>query len=528
MILFSAVSAALACLLCCVFTALMVRWGGSWGLVDRPDRTRKLHERPTPVGGGLAIWMSCGLVLGGTFLVANPWGFHVRKDWFDLIIVFAGSTGITTLGLYDDRFGLRGRWKLLGQIAVAALMYFGGFQVSRISVFGETWSLGYAALPVTLLWFVGTINAINLLDGLDGMAATIGIVCSAAVAVLACLTGHLGVAFVALVFTAALLGFLPYNFPPAKIFLGDAGSMLIGLMLGAMVLRASLKGPATLLISAPLALWTLPLFDTALAILRRKLTGRSIYSPDRSHLHHRLMQRFSNNVYVLICVAVLSSITCLAALASVATGNDVISLVTIIAVLVGLVAGGWFGRSELGLLWRKSKRLIQKVVQPAPPSATAHEIVVFLQEGTKPWDAIFRQMCDLAEPAVIRSVVVEFHHVRCGERFHAMWDGPRENPELPVVDLTIPLIAEQQPIGQTKFRVWRNGKSIHDLMQVVCNQVGHLERHISELGNPVPSPAKPEAGSETDGQAPASNATREPHPPERKSARAPRRVAIPR
>lgn len=521
MILFSAVSAALACLISCVFTGVMVRWGDRWGLVDRPDQTRKLHARPTPVGGGLAIWAACGLVLGGTFLVANPWGFHVRKDWFDLLVVFVGSTGITALGLYDDRFGMRGRWKLLGQIAVAALMYFGGFQISRISVFGDTWDLAYAAFPITLLWFVGTINAINLLDGLDGMAATIGIVCSAAVAVLACLTGHLGVAFVALVFTAALLGFLPYNFPPAKIFLGDAGSMLIGLMLGAMVMRASLKGPATLLISAPLALWTLPLFDTALAILRRKLTGRSIYSPDRSHLHHRLMQRFSNNVYVLICVALLSAVTCLAALASVALGNDVIALVTITAVLVGLVAGGWFGRSELGLLWRKSKRLAKRLLRPTPAADPNNDIVVFLQEGAKPWGDIFRQMCGMAEPAVIRSIVVEFHHVRCGERFHAMWDASSENLELPIVDLTIPVMAEQRPIGQTKFRVWRNGKPMQDLMQVVCDQVGHLERHIAELGYSATSDG--DARQES-----AGNTAPRPHLPERKSVRPPKRVPVPR
>lgn len=527
MVEFSAASAALACLLSCIFTAGMVRWGHRWGLVDRPDRTRKLHEHATPVGGGLAIWLACGLVLGGTFLITNPWGFHVRKDWFDLLVVFAGSTGITALGLYDDRFAMRGRWKLVGQIAVAGLMFFGGFQVSRISVFGETWDLGYAAFPITVLWFVGTINAINLLDGLDGMAATIGIICSAAVAVLACLTGHLGVAFVALVFTAALLGFLPYNFPPARIFLGDAGSMLIGLMLGAMVLRASLKGPATLLISAPLALWTLPLFDTSLAILRRKLTGRSIYSPDRSHLHHRLMQRFGNNVYVLLCVAGLSIITCLAALGSVATGNDVIALVTITAVLIGLIAGGWFGRSELGLLWRKTKRLVKKVLRPAPAAAAADEIVIFLQEGARPWDAIFRQMCGMAEPAAIRSIVVEFHHVRCGERFHAMWECPCENVELPLVELTVPLISEERPIGQTRFRIWRNGKPIQDLMQIACEQVSHLERHLSDLNTPA---SKGAAAAACDGvrQESAGNTSVRLHLPQRKVPTARRGVPVPR
>ncbi len=530
MILFSAACAGLACLLAYAFTAVITRLGNRWGFVDRPDRTRKLHQRPTPVGGGVAIWLACGAVLVATFWVANPWGFHIRNDWVDLLVFFTGGTSITALGLYDDRFGLRGRWKLLGQILVASVMYLGGFQISRIGFFGQTLDLGYASFPATVLWFVGAINAINLLDGLDGMATTIGIVCSGAVAVLACLTGHLGVAFVALVFTAALLGFLPHNFPPARIFLGDAGSMLIGLMLAAMVMRASLKGPATLLISAPLALWALPIFDTALAILRRKLTGRSIYSPDRSHLHHRLMQRLSSNVYVLICVAVLSLVTCLAALSSVATGNDMISLVTVTAVLLGLVVSRWFGRTEFGLLWRKFKRLIRKVLRPAPVAATTNEIVVFLQEGSKPWEELFRQICDRTDGTLIHSVMVEFHHVRCGERFHALWDRASNETDVPIVELTIPLMAEGRPIGQSKFRLWRNGKPIEELMRIACIQAKHLESCIAELAIPA-APAAAETPD--DGDIPekelSSRAT-EGHSrvPHRKPTAKPQRMALPR
>jgi UDP-GlcNAc:undecaprenyl-phosphate GlcNAc-1-phosphate transferase len=138
------------------------------------------------------------------------------------------------------------------------------------------------------------------------LATVLGIILSVSICALAAMTHHAAVAVAALVFAGSLLGFLPFNLAPAKVYLGDAGSMLIGLVVGGLSIRASLKGPGTVLLAAPLAILTIPILDSAVAILRRRLAGRSIYETDRGHIHHRLLARFGSKHKVLLCVIVCS------------------------------------------------------------------------------------------------------------------------------------------------------------------------------------------------------------------------------
>ena len=148
------------------------------------------------------------------------------------------------------------------------------------------------------------MNSVNLLDGIDGLATMLGIILIATFAALAAAAGRMEVAWIAMVFAGSLCGFIRFNLPPASIFLGDSGSMLIGLVVGTLAIQGTLKGPGTVLLAAPLAVWTIPILDSAAAILRRKLTGRSIYATDRGHLHHRLLERLGSNSRVLVAVAV--------------------------------------------------------------------------------------------------------------------------------------------------------------------------------------------------------------------------------
>src|SRR5262249_20696536 len=186
---------------------------------------------------------------------------------------------------------LRGRYKLLGQVfAVGAVLAY-GVRVEAVHLFAWRIELGWFAVPFTLFWLLGAINSLNLLDGMDGLLGTVGTIVSLAIAALAAVPGHWAEAAVAATLAGALLGFLRYNWPPATIFLGDAGSMLIGLVIGVLAIRCSLKGTATVALATPMALLIIPIFDTAAAIVRRKLTGRSIYSTDRAHLHHCLLRR---------------------------------------------------------------------------------------------------------------------------------------------------------------------------------------------------------------------------------------------
>jgi len=196
---------------------------------------------------------------------------------------------------------------------------------------------------------LGAINAINLLDGIDGLAATLGFIMACTIAVMAMIVHAYPVAVVALVFASSLLGFLCFNFPPATIFLGDAGSMLIGLVVGSLAIRGALKGPGTVLLAAPLAVLAIPIFDSLAAILRRKLTGRSIYVTDRGHLHHRLLDLMGSNRKVLLAAAIFCLLTSLGTLLSVSLANDLIALLACSALVIILIATGVFGRAEIAL-----------------------------------------------------------------------------------------------------------------------------------------------------------------------------------
>ncbi len=187
---------------------------------------------------------------------------------------------------------------------------------------------------------------------------------------MAVISNHAGVAIAALIFAGSLLGFLPFNLTPARIYLGDAGSMLIGLIVGGLSIRASIKGPGTMLLAAPLALLTIPILDSTAAILRRKLAGRSIYETDRGHLHHRLLERFGNKDMVLVCVASCAGLTGAAALIGTLLKSDLIALVAVAAVVLMLVTTGLFGRGEFGLLVKRAWEIALSHFRPIDPRSS--------------------------------------------------------------------------------------------------------------------------------------------------------------
>src|SRR5690606_34845846 len=211
----------------------------------------------------------------------------LKGQW---LILFGAASVLMLVGLLDDAIALRGRQKLLLQILVVAAIVGGGTVVQSFNLFGYDISLGIFAYPVTVLWLLAAINALNLLDGADAMASTVGAIISGGLAVLCVQTGNPLGAVVAAALSGALIGFLFYNRPPATIYLGDAGSMVIGLFVGVISIWGAVKGSA-LVSFAPMMVLTLPLFDSAVAILRRVLTGRGIFATDRGHLHHRLLDR---------------------------------------------------------------------------------------------------------------------------------------------------------------------------------------------------------------------------------------------
>ncbi|MEW6172794.1 MAG: MraY family glycosyltransferase [Bacillota bacterium] len=262
---------------------LAVRLARRIGAIDEPD-ARKVHTRPMPRLGGMSVYLG---FLCGFFMAALLDG--LPRGYLGLL---AAGTFIFGLGMLDDVLGLSPRVKLLGQVVAALIVIPFGVNISFIThpfKEGLLLHLGYWGIPVTVLWIVAVTNAVNLIDGLDGLAAGVSCIGAVTLGTVAVLAGdQLGV-LPALVLAATLFAFLPYNFHPARVFLGDCGAMFIGFILACGAVVGVAKTATAVTLVTPAIILGIPLFDTLFAIMRRYKNGRRIFRADREHLHHRLL-----------------------------------------------------------------------------------------------------------------------------------------------------------------------------------------------------------------------------------------------
>lgn len=324
-----------------VFTPLVRRLAFAVGAVSAPGG-RHVHARSVPRLGGIAIYAALFAPLFALYFfrtagVASAFHAEIPR----VIGLFIGGTVMVAIGSLDDTRGLPALYKLYAQIAVASLAFALGFRIEAVSLplIGEI-SMGIFALPITALWIVGIINAVNLIDGLDGLAA--GVVFFAALTnfILAWMSDAAFVALVMASLLGAVLGFLFYNFNPARIFMGDSGSYLLGFVLATMSLVGAVQKASTAVsLLVPIVALGVPIVDTLFAIVRRFLERRPLFAPDRGHIHHRLLELgITHRRAVLIIYAVCIVFT-VAAL-GIALGHDWelgLALLAASAVLIGLV-----------------------------------------------------------------------------------------------------------------------------------------------------------------------------------------------
>lgn len=249
------------------------------GAVDIPD-ARKVHRGEMPRLGGLAIY----LAFGAAVLL------FLREDRQLLSLLAAGGV-VLAVGAADDLRGISPRVKLAGQLLAAIVLVAAGYRVEFLTNpgGGTVIGLGKWAIPFTLFWLVGISNALNLIDGLDGLAAGTAAIAALAMAAVAWSGGQAAAMLAALVLAAAALGFLRHNFYPARIFMGDSGSLFLGFVLAALAIPGLTKGTTFISLVIPVVVLGIPILDTAAAIARRFLGGQPIFQPDRRHLHHRLL-----------------------------------------------------------------------------------------------------------------------------------------------------------------------------------------------------------------------------------------------
>lgn len=285
--------ALLAAAAACTFVAtpLYARLALARGWVDRPGG-RKAHDRPMPTMGGLVVFAA---VFAGA-AVTLAWGNRVSEMLREHVTYVLGAIGCTTLmiavGVLDDLRGLRVKLKFAAQLGVALLAYFIGFQVREITLPGVgSAPLGGTSFLLTLIWIVAVINAVNFTDGLDGLAAGVCFLAAGVNAGVAIWLGNYYMAVMMLLLAGALLGFLRWNFHPARVFLGDAGSLGLGTFLALCSLHSAQKSHTVVMILVPLCALGYPIFDLLLAVARRTLRGQPPWTSDRDHIHHRLLAR---------------------------------------------------------------------------------------------------------------------------------------------------------------------------------------------------------------------------------------------
>lgn len=272
----------LALLLSLLLTPLMRRLALRTGFVDRPV-ARSMHTEPKPYLGGLAIYLAFAAA------VALAGGLKDPK----IMGILTGGGLILLLGIVDDRVTLSAKVKLLGQILAAAVLVYGfGLRIDHIySALGDRWvEFGFWAGPITIFWIVAFVNVVNLIDGLDGLAAGISSIAALTLLVVSLQQQSPPAILLTAALAGATIGFLRYNFNPAKIFMGDAGSMFLGYALATISIYGVMKTTVTVGVLVPVIALALPIFDTAFAIVRRLANGRSIGQADKDHLHHRLLR----------------------------------------------------------------------------------------------------------------------------------------------------------------------------------------------------------------------------------------------
>lgn len=472
---------AVAWLVSMLVTPLVRRLAVRYSITDRPDGHRKLHDRPIPLGGGVIILAGFWTAMVLAVIVPNLWSPLLLDNWPNLASLLAASLAIAGLGLADDRFGLRGRHKLFGQLIATVILVASGLLISTIEVFGWRIELGLLAVPTTVLWLLLAMNALNLIDGIDGLATTIGLILSTTFCIISILSGHATEALVLAALAGSLVAFLMFNFPPARIYLGDSGSMLIGLLIGTLAIQGSMKGPATVAMAAPLAVWTIPLFDTAIAILRRKLTGRSIYMTDRGHLHHRMLEQSGSPSRALSWIAVACACTCVGALVSVYWKSDAFALLSALAVIATLVATRVFGYVELLLLSSKLKSLsLSMLMLPPRRHGQGRHTTVRLQ-GSRAWDLLWKSLIESIDKLSLDMIQLDVNVPAFQEGYHASWMSPHRGDTGGLWKTEIPLGTEKHVLGRLIVTGKLDGGSVCEVIDRLMDLLQPFEIQLLEL-----------------------------------------------
>ena len=479
------------------------------GLVSRPDANRRLHKEPIPLGGGVVVFLMTLITLVGISTFADESvsisALVSSKIIFPLLV---SATILVCVGLADDKWELSGRAKLLSQIVVATIVIIFAKEFSTISVFGAEIELGHMFYPLGVLWLVGIINAVNFLDGADGVASTAGIFMSLTVGAFAVITGQTTILIISVVFAGALLGFLFCNFPPAKVYLGDAGSTLIGLVTGVLIIRACTVEDRVIHILPPLAVAIIPVFDAFLSFYRRMSSGRGLFSPDRAHIHHRFLLIFQCNQKILRCFSLFFLLGGCVACLGMYHRNDWFSLAAVMMIPCVLIFTGLFGKEEMRTLLERFRYEWKKRMHKKNDEDDLGMMLRF--QGNGPWDELWQELVTTIKSVSCHKVSLDVNIPFLHESFIGRWDNPDvQTHDKILVYYIIPLFYDNQKVGTLvislsvdKRKDRSDADNQRDIMKNFADEISELcirqiadyvntEKHIGTETETIPNQSQP-------------------------------------
>ncbi|WP_240613542.1 glycosyltransferase family 4 protein [Pueribacillus theae] len=315
-----------------------------YNIVDKPEN-RKIHMNSKPRLGGLAIVI--GVAAGYLYLTPAPYSPYMPK-------IIIGAIIITIVGILDDKFTLSPKAKLLGQIIAACIVVSSGLLVDFVTIpfYGKV-EFGVFSYAITILWIVGITNAMNLIDGLDGLSAGVSTIALTFFSIMAVIDSQFVALGLSIIFLGATIGFLFFNFHPAEIFMGDTGALFLGYSISIISILGLFKSVTLFSLIIPVIILAVPIFDTFFAIIRRLLNKQKISSPDRRHLHHRLIDMgFSHKttVFIIYGVSIFFGISALVFSASTLWGS--LLMISLLLLILQLTA------ELIGLIGEKRKPIV--------------------------------------------------------------------------------------------------------------------------------------------------------------------------
>lgn len=326
-----------------VITPFVIKLAVKIGAMDVPKDKRRVHTVPKPLIGGLAIFASFAM----TVLLFLP----ITRQLTGILL---GSTFIMICGFIDDLKPMKPRMKLVLQVFGAIILVYFGVRIRIVtnpfdSVTGMS-DIGWLSVPATIFWIVGVTNAFNLIDGLDGLAAGVASISCITLFIISIINGRTMAAFLTATLAGSTIGFLPYNFNPAKIFMGDTGAQFLGFVLAAISIQGAIKSAAAIAITVPILALGLPIYDTLISIIRRFINKRPVMEGDRGHLHHRLLDMGLSQKQVVLVMYLISGVLGISAIFAME-----LSTVKSFIVLIFVICAVFFIAKELGLFKKKGE-----------------------------------------------------------------------------------------------------------------------------------------------------------------------------